>query len=278
MFRDLLVATTGHGDDAAAFSTGCALAGTEGHVNVLVQARVPIPDVGGAMGMFPVEAYVALHDQLRADGEAACARWRGALEHAGVMGEVRFAMDAWSSPSQTAAQHAHYADLSVVGLGARGSLPYEVHDQVAKLLTGSGRPVLAVPHGARPPSFTRAVIGWKPGAHAVRAVHDAMPWLARAAAVVVVCVNPVKGESAHGDEPGADIARHLARLGLPVTVQVDAGAADEPGEALLRRCRELGAGVLVMGGYGHSRLREWALGGTTRYMLKHADVPLFLSH
>ena len=279
MFKDLLVATTGHGDDAAAFATACALAAPEdGHVAVLVQVRVPVPDSGGGLGMFPVEAYVALREQLQRDGEADRARWQEAIRRSGVKGEVRVSMDAWSSPPQTAAQQARYADVTLIGLGERGSLPVEVHDQVARVLSGSGRPLLAVHQGCQAANLDRIAIAWHPGASATRAVHDALPLLARAKVIYVVCIDPKPGENGHGEDPGTDIARHLARHGLTVTVHVDSSGGDEPGDVLLRRCRELGAGLLVMGGYSHSRLREWALGGTTRYVLKHATLPVFMAH
>lgn len=277
MFKDLLVATTGQGDDEAAFAAACALAGTRGHVAVLVQVAVPIPDTGG-MGMFPAAAFVALHEQVHRRGEADCERWREALRRAGVMGEVRLAEDLLASPPQTAALHARYADLAVVGLAADGQLPVDLHDQVARVLSASGRPLLAVPSGAAPKAPARILIGWRPGANATRAVHDAMPLLERAEAIDVVCVDPRRGQGGHGEDPGADIARHLARHDLAVTVHVESSEGDEPGHVLLRRARELGSDLLVMGGYSHSRLREWALGGTTRYILKHATLPVLLAH
>jgi nucleotide-binding universal stress UspA family protein len=278
MFKDLLVATTGHGDDAAALSAACAMAEAHrGHVAVLVQVAVPIPD-GGAMGMFPVEAFVAMHEQLHRQGLADCERWREALRRAGVMGEVRLAEDLLSSPPQTAAMQARYADLAFIGLGEAGSIPVEVHDQAAKMLSGSGRPMLVVPHGNTPATFSRIAIGWRPSANAARAVHDAMPLLARAEAIDVVCVDPRRGEGGHGADPGADIARHLARHDLAVTVHVESGAGDEPGQVLLRRARELGADLLVVGGYSHSRLREWVLGGTTRWLLGNTTLPVFMAH
>jgi nucleotide-binding universal stress UspA family protein len=278
MYKDLLVATTGQGDDAAAFSTACALAQADGgHVAVLVQTSVPIPD-GGAMGIFPVEAYVALHEQVHKQGRADCERWRESLRRSGAMGEVRLAEDMLSSPPQTAALQARYADLAVIGLGERGSLPVEVHDGIARMLSGSGRPLLVIPLGCKPSTYSRILIGWQPSANATRAVHDALPLLARARAIDIVCVDPRRGEREHGAEPGADIARHLARHDLEVTVHVESGEGDEPGQVLLRRARELGADLLVMGGYSHSRLREWVLGGTTRYILKNAALPVLLAH
>jgi nucleotide-binding universal stress UspA family protein len=276
MFKDLLVATTGQGDDAAAFAAACALAGVDGHVAVLVQERVVLP-AGGVMAPFPVEAFVVLHEQAQRQGEAACARWREALRLAGVAGEVRFAMDVLSSPPQTAALHSHYADLAVVGLGAPGVLDAGVAETVARLLSESGRPVLVVPKDGQWAPPERIAIAWRPGASAARVVHEALPLLARARVVDVLCVDPHRGEGGHGDDPGADIARHLARHGLAVTVHVDSGAGGEPADVLLRRCRELGAGLLVMGGRGRSRLHEWLVGGTTRHVLAHAPLPVLLA-
>ena len=135
-----------------------------------------------------------------------------------------------------------------------------------------------MPPGTGASGFGRIAIAWRPGANAARAVHDALPLLRQASVVDVLCVDPVPSETGHGDDPGADIARHLARHGLPVTVHVVAGSGDEPGEALLRRVRELGADLLVMGGYSRSRLREWVFGGTTRHVLGHATLPVLLSH
>lgn len=278
MYKDLIVATTGHGDDAAAFSTACALASADGgHVAVLVQVRVPVPD-GGGVGLFPAEAFVAMYEEVHRLGMENGDRWKDALRQSGVPGEVRLSEDVLSSPPRTAALQARYADLALIGLGPPGELPVDVHDQLAKLLTGSGRPVVAVSHGARPPPYRRVVVGWRPGAHAARAVHDALPLLARAEAVDVVCVEPRRGDGGYGGDPGADIARHLSRHDLRVTVHVKPDAGDEPGAVLLRSARELEADLLVMGGYGHSRLREWMLGGTTRHVLAHATLPVFLSH
>lgn len=278
MYKDILVTTTGHGDDAAAVSMACALAGSgRAHVAVLVQVPVPIPE-GGSMALFPAEAFAALHEQVMRQGQADCERWREALRLAGVMGEVRLVENLLTSPPQTAALHAHYADLAVIGLAEQGSLPIVVHDHVADLLSGSGRPLLVVPKSHSPSTFARVMIGWHPGANAARAVHDALPLLARAKAIDIVCIDAQRGRDGHGEDPGADIARHLARHGLQVTVHVESGLGDEPGQALLQRARELGADLLVMGGYSHSRLREWVFGGTTRFVLKSAFLPVLLSH
>jgi nucleotide-binding universal stress UspA family protein len=277
MFKDLLVATTGLGDDAAAVAVALALAEADaGHVAVLVQSQAPIPMMS-PWGLPAVEAYVEACAAAHVAGEARCAQWRERLAKAGVGGEVRQADNLLSSPPLTAAMHARYSDLAVLGRAA-GTQPPLLHDEFARLLAGSGRPVLAVPAGHGGHIDGPAVIGWRPGPHAARAVHDALPLLRRASAVHVVCVDPVRAEDGHGEDPGADIARHLARHGLQVEVHSEPGAGDPAAVVLLRRCRELGAALLVLGGYGHSRMTEAVLGGTTRHVFAHAELPVLFSH
>jgi nucleotide-binding universal stress UspA family protein len=93
-----------------------------------------------------------------------------------------------------------------------------------------------------------------------------------------VSVNPDKGAANHGAIPGADISLHLARHGVRVeaaTLTVDDVRVDD---ALLSQAFDLGADLLVMGGYGHSRLGEFVLGGATRHILRQITIPVFMSH
>jgi len=102
--------------------------------------------------------------------------------------------------------------------------------------------------------------------------------LERARRAEVVAVNPETGLRDHGDEPGADIALHLSRHDINVEVKVvearDMGTAD----TILSRIADRGCDLLVMGGYGHGRMRELVLGGVTRRILKHMTVPVLMSH
>jgi nucleotide-binding universal stress UspA family protein len=153
------------------------------------------------------------------------------------------------------------------------------HDYFSSLLFESGRPVLVVPPQcsmATPPH--RIAVAWSPSREATRALHDAMPLLLKADAVDIVAVDPVAGELEHGEQPGADIATHLARHGVKVNVVV-LGADDQPvGSVLLDHAYRTRADLLVTGGYGHSRAKEWALGGVTRELLLFAPIPVFYSH
>ena len=94
--------------------------------------------------------------------------------------------------------------------------------------------------------------------------------------VHVMAVNPRRDE--HGDVPGADIGLYLARHGVRVQVKTDQGAEIDVGNELLSRAADLDADLIVMGGYGHSRLKEWVLGGATRTILASMTAPVLMSH
>jgi nucleotide-binding universal stress UspA family protein len=174
--------------------------------------------------------------------------------------------------------HARYADLTVVGQGLDlKDAPGELMFLPEELALGVGRPVLVVPrYGTFERLGERVLIAWNGSREATRAVHDAIPILKRATKVTVLSIDP-DGESPPRT-PGADIALHLARHGIAAeaasTSSVDIGV----GNALLSRAADLGADLIVMGAYGHSRMREMVLGGVTRHLLQHMTVPVLMSH
>ena len=112
-------------------------------------------------------------------------------------------------------------------------------------------------------------------AQAARAVNDALPFLQGAERVVVVTVNPARGDRAED----TDIARHLARHGIAAEISDIITAHDgSVGEVLLSRVTDEAADLIVMGAYGHSRLRELVLGGVSRELLAHMTVPVLMAH
>ncbi|WP_137174456.1 universal stress protein [Massilia sp. HP4] len=140
------------------------------------------------------------------------------------------------------------------------------------------RPVLVVPdayHGKPIPG--NALVGWDGSMPAQRAIQAALPLLAQAGTVHLALVNPDLQAGLHGDEPGADMAHYLARHGLKVDVAVERTRAPE-GEALMDMARDCRAGLMVTGAFGHSRYREWILGGVTRDVLDRAPAPLLIAH
>ena len=124
----------------------------------------------------------------------------------------------------------------------------------------------------------RVVIAWRPSRESARAIHDALPLLRLADEVDVLVIDAVGGELSHGEEPGADVAAHLARNGIKVSVVRRDSGSRPVASILLEHARETMAQMIVAGGYGHSRLREWALGGVTRELLMSAPIPVLFSH
>ena len=151
------------------------------------------------------------------------------------------------------------------------------HDLVIDLLFGAGVPLIVAPEKwAKSELPRRIVIAWDGGRVAARAVHDALPFLVAAETVEVVSVNgekPIEEEAS-----GADLAEHLRRHGVVVSTQTPPLEVDGVAATLRVFVRHRGADLLVMGAYGHSRLREFVLGGATRDALAQVEVPTLMSH
>jgi nucleotide-binding universal stress UspA family protein len=178
----------------------------------------------------------------------------------------------------TAQLHARYADLTVVGQGIDLDLaPGELAFLPEELALGTGRPVLVVPrYGTFEAVGSRVLVAWNGSREATRAVHDALPLLERAVKVTVLSIDPEGPERAR--DPGADLALHLARHGITAEAASTRTQDVPAGDVLLSRAFDLGADLIVMGAYGHSRMREMVLGGVTRHLLQHMTVPVLLSH
>lgn len=280
MIKDLLVPYVNADSEAAPVSAAIAIARTfEAHVALLVTVDVPAP-MPSDWGAMAYDIYARLHEEARRRAHARADELRAKFAQSEVPVEVRVAEAESVFPQNTATMHARHADITVLPAMPRGGAETMfVHDYVHDLLRHSGRPLLVVPQGGTmtlPPR--RAVIAWKPTREAARAVADAMPLLKMADAVDVMVVDPVVGEAAYGGEPGADIAAHLARHGLTVDVVTRPRMNFSVAYALLDHARMVGADLLVAGGYGHSRLREAMLGGTTRELLQTTHLPVLFSH
>lgn len=146
------------------------------------------------------------------------------------------------------------------------------------VLFNSGRGCVFVPPKAKLSGKIEAVfVAWKDTREAARAVAEAIPFLQRAKLVVIGMVEEGGASERFGNQPGADIGRYLSRHGVLVEVRMVNGWSDV-GLAILNEAKAIQADMIVMGGYGHSRFREWVLGGTTRRVLVNSDVPVLMAH
>jgi nucleotide-binding universal stress UspA family protein len=177
------------------------------------------------------------------------------------------------------ALHARYADLVVIGQQKPDSTGGVSREFERSLPAVAGRPVLVVPYAfERRPVGRQVLVAWNASREAARAVVDALPFLMRADQVHVVAFDPQVSARAHGEEPGADIALYLARHGVKVAVSRYDAQDMDTGNLLLSRAFDLSADLIVMGAWGHSRLREFVLGGVTRTLLESMTVPVLMSH
>lgn len=281
MYKTLLVPYVNRDSERAALTAALELAAScDAHVIVLVTVDVP-PVVSDEWGVLTQDFFQRALDEARARAEALAQQLRARCRVAARSG-VRL-VDAFAlQPAHTAALHARYADLAIIPSapehGARADSKL-AHHYFRELLTTSGTPVLVVPASTAAQLPARhAVIAWQPTREASRAVHDAMPLLNAAESVDVLVVDPEVGEAFHGPQPGADIAAHLARHGLKVQVYARPSMGRTVATAILDHVREVGADLLIAGGYGHSRLREFVLGGVTRDLFESTTVPVLFAH
>lgn len=147
------------------------------------------------------------------------------------------------------------------------------------LATGSGRPVLVVPNKPHKPfAAKRILVAWNGHREATRAVFDALPLLKKADEVKVLWLDPRDDNHTAGDLPAADLCAALARHGVKCEEAASLLPKSSVGETLLTEATKFGWDMLVMGCYGHSRIREFILGGTSRHILTHMTVPVLMSH
>ena len=280
MFKDIVIPITGTSGDSYALNMALDLAlAHEAHLTVMEMVNLPLP-VAGPWGLMPDVSMSDLYQDLREQGKKNVEAMKKRLETETVSTEVRLVEALLSEPSRLAAHCAHYADLTVIA----GVLGDSTEGDISRtyfggLLTESGRPVLVIPPRYKVPvPPKRIVAAWRPTRECARAFHDALPLLKTAESVDILVVDPVGGELGHGEQPGADIAAHLARHGVKANVQVRQSHDNRIASVLLDHVKDTHANMLVVGGYGHSRFREWALGGVTRELLFEANIPVFYSH
>ena len=170
---------------------------------------------------------------------------------------------------------AQVRDLSI--LGVHGPLTYPRQGLVEAVLFGSGRPVLLVPPGAPAFSGRMVVVGWDATRSATRALHDALPLLTKARKAVIISLSDDKVFRL--PESGPEVCRYLERWGIDASFDAPKRKQDKIGNELLLHAKRLEADLLVMGGFGHAREREFLFGSATRDIFQsHLELPVLMSH
>jgi nucleotide-binding universal stress UspA family protein len=199
-------------------------------------------------------------------GRALTAEWRE--EEADVFGVA-----------ESVLEHARTADLIVASQTDPQWPGSERLDVADRLAIESGRPVLIIPNaGMHNRIGEKVLVAWNARREAARAVFDALPLLEGAKDVRVVWVNPQSERERAQDIPAADICVALARHGVKCQATEQVAPRASVGETLLACAKDFEADLLVMGCYGHARLREFVFGGASHHVLAHMSVPVLMSH
>ena len=274
MPKDIVVNLMVAGSRDAAATYAVSVARTfDAHLAGIAFAYEPVlPAIVG--GGIPESVIEEQREENEKAAKSAVAQFEAVAKD--VKHETRIVPASLAGAADTFGEIARVFDLAIVGQSERDRVgPEELI--VEGGLFGSGRPILVVPAdyqgGMR---LDRVLVCWNGGRNAARATANAIPFLRRANAVEIVTVGTEASTAA--ETSAAGLSRHLARHGITAEVKRIESRNLKVSAAILAYAAKSGASMLVMGSYGHSRLREFILGGTTRGVLAAMTVPTLMSH
>ena len=180
-------------------------------------------------------------------------------------------------PAEMIIQQARVADLIVCGPRRADHWGLHAHADPGEVMMGAGRPVLVVPPGLAKLDASSILVAWKDSRESRRAVADALPFLKRAGEVLVVEVCE-QGDGKEAAIGVADVAAYLARHGVKAATEVRKPDRGSAASAIFQAAETRNAGLIVAGGYGHTRLGEWIFGGVTQDLLAGSQRAVLLSH
>jgi nucleotide-binding universal stress UspA family protein len=276
MIKDLVVNLTLEAarDPAADFAISIAAA-FEAHIAGTAFAFDPVVTPAVLDGLSSTWVDVQ-REESRAAAMVAIDRFEAAAKREGLSAEHRLFETSLGDAIALFGRIARRFDLSVVKQ-QEPDRPNGDDLIVEASLFQSGRPVVVVPYIQKAPlKLDRVLVAWDGSHGAARAISDAMPFLHRAKAIDIVLV--ANGRTKKDEVPGVEIGNHLARHGLKVDVRQLVAEDVDVANTILSYAADNAADFMVMGGYGHSRLREFVLGGTTRSILQTMTVPTLMAH
>ena len=273
--KSVLIGMTEEGIDepSAALSYGLSLAQQTG-AHATVQAASLKVVLGSTFVSSMGASLVAAHNKrLRALAAEVGEKARGDAAAAGVAASVETPQLAYGQLVDVFVAQAMVHDLAL--LDSESATMNADRGLIEALLFESGRPVIVVPANCDTFKHKRILVAWDASPRAARAVNDAMAFLRSAEVVEVLAIGSEKELSK--SVPGAELAPHLARHGVNVSVK-NLVAQHGIAETIAEQASLFEADMLVMGAFNHSLMREWVLGGVTQSMLAESKVPLFLSY
>ena len=232
---------------------------------------------GYAMLEIPPDIVAQMMEESEKAALAAIERFDAAAKRSMLSAEHRLLKAAGTGAPMILALLARRFDLSVLMQSEPDGVDND--DVIETSLFESGRPLIVVPYIQKEGlKLDHVVCCWDGSRAAARAINDALPLLAKATAVDLLIVQNEKTNTAPNEIRGAEMAKHLARHDAKVEIVTVPAADIDVADAILSYVADISGTLIVMGGYGHARLRELILGGVTRDMLKSMTVPVFMSH
>ncbi len=276
MIKDLVVNLTLGGSRDVAAEYGISIAETfEAHIAGIAFAYDPIitPAVMDGMSASWVDSQRV---ENLAAAQDAITRFESLVKREQLSAEHRVLESSLGGAASLFGRIARRFDLAVVGQTEPDRISPD-NLLIESALFESGRPLVVVPYIQKQPlKLDRILVCWDASRNSARAIADALPFLTRGKAVEIIMV--ATGRSDKDEIPGVDIGQHLARHGLKVEVKRLVADDVDVTNTILSYAADCGADFIVMGGYGHSRLREFVLGGATRGILESMTVPVLMSH
>jgi nucleotide-binding universal stress UspA family protein len=275
MIKDILVNLLLGGSHDRARDYAVSLAEMlDSHLTAIAFAYAPIIPMAAGVVVIPAELIDAQRAENQNAARLAKSNFEKAIGTAGLRVDCNIANASAEGAIGLFARIARCFDLTVLQQAD------ERHSQndliIEAALFNGGRPVIVVPHvHSRAPSFKRVLICWDGSKPAARAIADAIPLLGRAGKVEVITI--AEANKITEDFPGAEIGQHLARHGLKIEVKRIDTAGMDVGNAILSIAADISADFIVMGAYGHTRIREFVLGGVTNTILSSMTVPVLMS-
>lgn len=272
--KDIVVVTDLSGDQKPARLAVDLAEKTDAHVTGMAPVLEPITPAYLA-GPLPADILDRAREASEEVADKALATFNEMVRVQGVSGEVaRFRLIEGAASGLI--HRVRMSDLAVIGQDAPDSDEPARAGLIEALLFETGVPVMVVPY-ISDGSFQakHMMVAWDGSVTASRAVHAALPLMKLADKITVVIV--ANGQRYSG-EPGADVALYLSRHGLDVSIEQVPAVSGDVSAALLNFVSDRGVDVAVMGGYGHSRFREFVVGGATRGMLDAMTVPVIMAH
>ncbi|WP_209424914.1 universal stress protein [Pararhodobacter sp. SW119] len=249
----------------------------DGHLSTCLLGVDMTPAGGFYMGASPILLQETL-ERAQGDAEALEKLARKQLDQQTLRWSTESAVVQFGGLPGMVGLRARFSDLVIQARPyGRDALPTQEAVIESALFEGCA-PVLVVPETGLGPKFgQRIVVAWNQSNEALAAVRRALPLLREADQVCVVIVDP-PSHSPERSDPGGLLTQMLARHGVRAEVSVLAKTLPRVSDVLMRHMGDIDAGLLVMGAYGHSRLREAILGGATRNLLENTEWPVFLAH